>query len=83
MIITKLRIYIFYATFVPITRLEAIRILLAYSYLRGFKLFQIDVKSVFINIYFKKEVYVQQPPAFIDYRLSNHIIRLDTIPYDL
>jgi hypothetical protein len=36
-------------TFTPVTRLEAIRILLAFASSKGFKLYQIDVKSAFLN----------------------------------
>jgi hypothetical protein len=36
-------------TFAPVAHLEAIRILLAFSVAKGFKLYQMDVKSVFLN----------------------------------
>nr|GEV09474.1 protein BIG GRAIN 1-like A [Tanacetum cinerariifolium] len=48
-------------TFSPVARLEAIRIFLAYSAYMGFLVFQMDVKSVFLNGKISKEVYVQQP----------------------
>jgi hypothetical protein len=44
--------------------LEAIRILLAFSMAKGFKLHQMDVKSVFLNGMLEEEVYVRQPPGF-------------------
>jgi hypothetical protein len=50
-------------TFAPIARLEAIRILLAFSVTKGFKLNQIDVKSAFLNGVLEEEVYVRQPPG--------------------
>jgi hypothetical protein len=46
-------------TFSPIARLEAISILLAFSGAKGFKLYQIDVKSAFLNGFLKEEVYVR------------------------
>ena len=46
-------------TFIPIVRLEAIRILLAFACYINFKLYQIDVKSVFLNGTIKEEVYVK------------------------
>jgi hypothetical protein len=46
-------------TFAPIARLEAISILLAFSVAKGFKLYQIDVKSAFLNGFLKEEVYVR------------------------
>jgi hypothetical protein len=49
-------------TFSPVARLEAIRILLAFSVAKGFKLYQMDVKSAFLNGFLEEEVYVKQPP---------------------
>jgi hypothetical protein len=46
-------------TFAPVARLESIRILLAYATQHDFKLYQIDVKSVFLNGPIKEEVYVK------------------------
>jgi hypothetical protein len=48
-------------TFAPIARLEAIRTLLAFFVAKGFKLFQMDVKSAFLNGFLEEEVYVKQP----------------------
>jgi hypothetical protein len=44
--------------------LEAIRILLAFSVAKGFKLHQMDVKSAFLNGVLEEEAYVRQPPRF-------------------
>jgi hypothetical protein len=44
--------------------MEAIRILLAFSVDKGFKLHQMDVKSAFLNGVLEEEVYVRQPPGF-------------------
>ena len=57
-------------TFAPIARLEAIRILLAFAASKGFKMYQMDVKSAFIYVYIEEEVYVKQPlilriPSFL------------------
>ena len=46
-------------TFAPVARLEAIRILLAFANHNNFKLFQMDVKSAFLNGFVKEEVYVE------------------------
>jgi hypothetical protein len=54
-------------TFAPVARLESIRILLAYACAHNFKLFQMDVKSAFLNGVINEEVYVAQPPGFIDF----------------
>jgi hypothetical protein len=53
-------------TYAPVARLESIRILLAYATHHGFKLYQMDVKSAFLNGPIKEEVYVEQPPDFQD-----------------
>jgi hypothetical protein len=51
-------------TFAPVARLEPIRILLAFAASKGFKLYQMDVKSVFLNGVIQDEVSVSQPPGF-------------------
>jgi hypothetical protein len=50
--------------FAPVGRLEVIRILLAFSVAKGFKLYQMVVTSAFPNGVFEEEVYVRQPPGF-------------------
>ncbi|XP_070025485.1 uncharacterized protein [Nicotiana sylvestris] len=49
-------------TFAPVARMEAIRILITFASHMKFTLFQMDVKSVFMNGLLKEEVYVKQPP---------------------
>jgi hypothetical protein len=49
----------FEETFAPIVRLELIHILLAYATHHDFKLYQMDVKSVFLNGPIKEKVYVE------------------------
>ena len=51
-------------TFAPVARPEAIHILLAYASSHDIKLFQMDVKSAFLNGYISELVYVEQPPGF-------------------
>jgi hypothetical protein len=51
-------------TFAPVAHLEAIRILLAFAASKRFKLYQMDVKSAFLNGVIQEEVYVRQPPGF-------------------
>ena len=45
-------------TFAPITRLESIRMFLAFACFKNFKLFQMDIRSVFLNDFIDQEVYV-------------------------
>jgi hypothetical protein len=47
-------------TFAPVAHLEAIRILLAFAASKGFKLYQMDVKSAFLNGVIQEEDYVRQ-----------------------
>nr|GEV99145.1 retrovirus-related Pol polyprotein from transposon TNT 1-94 [Tanacetum cinerariifolium] len=60
-------------TYAPIARLESIRILLAYACALDFKLFQMDLKSAFLNGFINEEVYVAQPSGFIDFTKPNHV----------
>ncbi|GKB74693.1 retrovirus-related pol polyprotein from transposon TNT 1-94 [Tanacetum coccineum] len=70
-------------TYAPVTRLESIRILLAYAYALDFKLFQMDVKSAFLNGFINEEVYVAQPPGFIDFEKPDHVYKLKKALYGL
>ena len=48
-------------TYTPVARLEAIRMLLAFACIMDFRLFQMDVKSAFLNGLIEEDVYVDQP----------------------
>jgi hypothetical protein len=52
-------------TFTPIAHLEIINILLAFATSKGFKLYQMDVKSSFLNGVIQEEVYVRQTPGIL------------------
>nr|GEX28653.1 protein NYNRIN-like [Tanacetum cinerariifolium] len=64
-------------------RLESIRILLAYACALDFKLFQMDVKSAFLNGFINEEVYVAQPLRFVNFAKPNHVYRLKKALYRL
>jgi hypothetical protein len=70
-------------TYAPVARLESICILLAYANYHGFKLYQMDVKSAFLNGPIKEEVYVEQPPGFEDSEYPNHVYKLSKTLYGL
>ncbi|GJZ03056.1 retrovirus-related pol polyprotein from transposon TNT 1-94 [Tanacetum coccineum] len=70
-------------TYAPVARLESIRILLAYACALDFKLFQMDVKSAFLNGFINEEVYVEQPPGFIDFEKPDHVYKLKKALYGL
>ena len=52
--------------FAPVARLEGVRTLLAYSTYKGFKVYQMDVKSAFLNDILEEEVYIENPEGFVD-----------------
>jgi hypothetical protein len=54
----------FEETFAPVARLEAIRMFLAYACHKQFKVYQMDVRSTFLNGDLKEEVYMEQPEGF-------------------
>jgi hypothetical protein len=70
-------------TYAPVARLESIRILLAYATYHDFKLYQMDMKSAFLNGPIKEEVYVEQPPGFEDSEYPNHVYKLSKALYGL
>jgi hypothetical protein len=62
---------------------EAIRILLAFSVAKGFKLHQMDVKSAFLNGVLEEEVYVRQPPGFESEKYPHRVYKLRKALYGL
>jgi hypothetical protein len=70
-------------TYAPIARLESICILLAYATYHGFKLYQMDMKSAFLNGPINEEVYVEQPSGFEDSEYPNHVYKLSKALYGL
>ncbi|RVW19280.1 Retrovirus-related Pol polyprotein from transposon RE1 [Vitis vinifera] len=70
-------------TFAPVARLEAIRMLLAFACFKDFILYQMDVKSAFLNGFINEEVYVEQPPGFQSFNFPNHVFKLKKALYGL
>jgi hypothetical protein len=73
----------FEETYAPVARLEAIQMLLAFAAHHDFKLYQIDVKSAFLNSAIQELVYVEQPPGFEDPKFPNHVYKLQKALYGL
>ena len=73
----------FVETFAPVARLESIRILLAIASHLNFKLYQMDVKSAFLNGMLQEEVYVEQPKGFIDPHRPDNVYKLKKALYGL
>jgi hypothetical protein len=69
-------------TFGPVARLESIHILLAYATHHDFNLYQMDVKSAFLNGTIKEDVYVEQPPSFKSEEYPNHVYKFYKALYE-
>ena len=70
-------------TFAPVARIESIRILLALACQLKFKLYQMDVKTTFLNGFLKEDIYVEQPKGFIDPYFPYHVLYLKKALYGL
>jgi len=70
-------------TYAPVARLEAVRLLLTYACLKGFRLHQMDVKSAFLNGFIDEEVYVSQPLGFEDHNNPDYVFKLKKALYRL
>ncbi|GJV70591.1 retrovirus-related pol polyprotein from transposon TNT 1-94 [Tanacetum coccineum] len=72
-----------YESFAPVARLEAIRIFLANAASKNMTVYQMDVKTAFLNGELKEEVYVSQPEGFVDLDHPHHVYRLKKALYGL
>ncbi|GKA71151.1 retrovirus-related pol polyprotein from transposon TNT 1-94, partial [Tanacetum coccineum] len=70
-------------TYAPVARLESVRTLLAYDRALDIRLFQIDVKSAFLNSFINEGVYVAQPLGFIEFKIPSHVYNLKKALYGL
>nr|GEZ18075.1 copia protein [Tanacetum cinerariifolium] len=70
-------------TFLPVARIEAIRLFLAYAAHKDFTVFQMYVKTAFLNRILKDEVYVGQPPGFVSKQYPGQVYALDKALYGL
>ncbi|GJR31899.1 putative ribonuclease H-like domain-containing protein [Tanacetum coccineum] len=69
--------------FAPVTRIEAIRLFLAYASFKGFVVYQMDVKSAFLYGKIEDEVYVCQSPSFEDPDFPNRVYKVEKALYGL
>ncbi|GJT85753.1 retrovirus-related pol polyprotein from transposon TNT 1-94 [Tanacetum coccineum] len=63
----------FKESFAPVARLEAIRIFMAYAAYKNFPIYQMDIKTAFLNGPLKEEVFVRRPNGFVDPDFPNHV----------
>ncbi|GJZ95946.1 putative ribonuclease H-like domain-containing protein [Tanacetum coccineum] len=69
--------------FAPVARIEAIRIFLAFASYMGFIVYQMDVKSAFLYGKIDEEVYVSQPPGFVDPKYPKKVYKVVKALYGL
>jgi hypothetical protein len=69
----------FEETFSPVARMEAIRLLLAYACSKNVKVYQMDVKSTFLNGELEKEVYIEQPEGFQLSENTDYVCKLKAL----
>nr|GEV97544.1 hypothetical protein [Tanacetum cinerariifolium] len=73
----------FEESFAPVARLEAVRLFVAYAAHKSFPVFQMDIKTTFLNGPLKEEVYVNQPDGFVDPYHPDQVYRLKKALYGL
>ncbi|GJR97567.1 copia protein [Tanacetum coccineum] len=73
----------FEESFAPVARLEAIRIFLAFAAHMNMVVYQMDVKTAFLNGNLREEVYVSQPDGFVDPDKPNYVYKLKKALYGL
>nr|GFA93262.1 retrovirus-related Pol polyprotein from transposon TNT 1-94 [Tanacetum cinerariifolium] len=73
----------FEESFAPVARLEAVRIFISYTAHKSFPIYQMDVKTAFLNGLLKEEVYVVQPDGFVDPDHPENVYRLRKPIYGL
>nr|GFB32933.1 retrovirus-related Pol polyprotein from transposon TNT 1-94 [Tanacetum cinerariifolium] len=70
-------------TFAPVAQIEAIRLFLAYAAHKDFIIYQMGVKTAFLNGILKEEVYVGQPLGFVCKQYPDHVYALEKALYGL
>ncbi|GKD47228.1 retrovirus-related pol polyprotein from transposon TNT 1-94 [Tanacetum coccineum] len=73
----------FEESFAPVARLEVIRIFIAFAAYMNMFVYQMDMKTAFLNGILQKEVYVSQPDGFVDPENPNHVYKLKKALYEL
>ncbi|GJR59261.1 retrovirus-related pol polyprotein from transposon TNT 1-94 [Tanacetum coccineum] len=73
----------FEESFALVARLDAIQIFLAYAAHMNMIIYQMDVKTTFLNNILREEVYVSQPDGFVDQGNTNHVYKLKKALYGL
>lgn len=69
--------------FAPVERYTSIRSIISLASILGWKLHQMDVKTVFLNGKVEQEVYVEQPEGFVVHNRESHVCKLKKASYGL
>ncbi|GKF14929.1 retrotransposon protein, putative, ty1-copia subclass [Tanacetum coccineum] len=70
-------------TFSPVADIRAIRILIAIAAFYNYEIWQMDVKTAFLNGYLSEEVYMEQPEGFVNPKYPNRVCKLKRFIYGL
>ncbi|GKE68051.1 retrovirus-related pol polyprotein from transposon TNT 1-94, partial [Tanacetum coccineum] len=73
----------FKGSFAPVAQLEVVRLFIAYAAHKSFPVYQMDLKTIFLNGPLKEEVYVNQPDGFVDPHHPDKVYRLKKALYGL
>ncbi|GJW61336.1 retrovirus-related pol polyprotein from transposon TNT 1-94 [Tanacetum coccineum] len=73
----------FEESFTPVARIEAINIFVVNAANKNMMIFQMDVKTAFLNGELKEDVHVSQPEGFVDQDNPSHVYKLKKALYDL
>ncbi|GKG31153.1 retrovirus-related pol polyprotein from transposon TNT 1-94, partial [Tanacetum coccineum] len=73
----------FEESFAPVARLEAVQIFLTFAAHINMIVYQMDIKTAFLNCFLREEVYVSHPDGFVEPDNPNHMYRLKKALYGL
>jgi len=69
--------------FAPVARIDTIRLIIALEAQNHWKIYQMDVKSAFLNGYLEEEVYIEQPPRYVMKNQEDKVYKLKKALYSL
>ena len=70
-------------TFSPVAKPKSVRIMLAIAAFFDYEIWQMDIKTAFLNGFLKEELYMMQPEGFVDPKSANKVCKLQRSIYGL